>query len=502
MEPCATTLIAPSPAEDQGSDSVRRKTIDSLAWIALMHLARGLLFFAVPAVLANVAGAHDIGSAEIGLAIFSIATLFIELGTGPAIIRKPELDQGFLSTVFYINIATGVLFGGLLYWGAGPLTTVLHLGRPAAGYLRWIAPSFVLLSLAIVQRSLLARRMAFKTLSLINVAAVIGGLLIAWVGYATGHGAAALIAGAIGFAAITCAGLWATGRWLPSVRFDRRQVIPLFRFSLSVSASSALDNLSAQWERFLIAGLLGPADLGCYSLARHIHRTPLRHLMQVTDTVLFPGLSMIQSDKAKCRSYYLAALRHELALLGPILALLMIFMPDLVPLIYGKGWGNLLPLTYLTIPVTLRMVTAHTVGAVFLSQGRSDVQLKWVTLSVVLMTAYTLTGSPWGIQGVAVAVLVLGCASWVVSHLMANRLIQLGFRDFLKNLAVPVLASLILGLVIWPLAEILRIWGPGTAFRLGIGFAAGVLVHVLILHFLDPVLLASIRRSIKGAFRV
>jgi O-antigen/teichoic acid export membrane protein len=339
-----------------------------------MHVVRGALFFAGPAVLANLTTAETIGAAELGLAVFFVASQFIELGTGPAIIQRPQLDRVFLSTVFWVNVATGLVFGGLLYAGAPFLANLLHLDPRFAYFLEWVAASILFFSLAIVQRSLLTRRLAFRRLAGVDAAAVVAAVAVASFPVLRVRVAEGLIAGLLAFAIVTCTGLWLLGRWLPSLSFDRKQLLPLFRFSLSISAARTLDNVSAQWERFLVAGLLSPADLGLYGLARNLHRTPLRHLMQVSDTVLMPALSTIQADKARCRSYYTTAMRLELAALSPALAFLAAFAPELVRLVYGQGWDRVVPLVYLTIPVTLRVITAHTVGAVFLSQGRADVR--------------------------------------------------------------------------------------------------------------------------------
>jgi O-antigen/teichoic acid export membrane protein len=483
----------PTPTEAEPT-SVREKSVRSLLWVGSIHILRGVLFFSVPALLANMTGAAEIGMAEICLAVFAIASLFIELGTGPAIIRKPNLDQRFLSTVFFVNLLTGLVFCAGLFFGAPLLTRLLKTDARLIPFLRWIAISFIFFALAIVQRNLLARRLAFRRIALVNGVAVAAALSLIALGLFLRWQLEALIAGLFGFSVVASVGLWVAGRWRPSFDFDPRQLGPLFRFSLSVTAGSALDTVATQWERFLISGLLGPAELGLYSLARNLHRTPLRHLMQVSDTILLPGLSLIQGDKAGCRKYYTSALRYEFLLLGPLVVFVGLFAADLIAVFYGSRWNALAPLVYLTIPVTLRMITAHTVGAVFLSQGRADVQLRWVIYSILLMSAYTVIGRPWGIEGVAASVLVLGFLGWGVSHHMANRLLELRFRDFLRPLSLPVAAALLLTLAMWPVTVMLRSWLPGLPWaRIGLGMLSVVALQVLILRSLSP-------RSLSGLF--
>lgn len=487
-------------AAEGGPIPVREKSVRSLLWVSSIHLLRGALFFSVPTLLANMTGAAEIGMAEICLAVFAISTLFIELGTGPAIIRKPDLDQEFLSTVFFVNLATGLLFCGGLYFGAPLLTRLLKMDPQLVRFLRWLAVSFVFFSLAIVQRNLLARRLAFRRIAIVNAIAAAVALAVIATGFLQGRLLDALIAGLLCFAFVGSAGLWIASGWRPSLVFESRQLGPLFRFSLSVSAGSALGTLATQWERFLISGLLGPAELGYYTLARNLHQTPLRHLMKVSDTILLPGLSMIQGDKAQCRRYYTSALRFEFLLLGPLVVFIAFFAADLAPLFYGPGWDRVVPLIYLTIPVTFRIITAHTVGAVFLSQGRADVQLKWVILSILLMSGYALVGSPWGIEGIAVAVALLGFIGWSISHHMANRLLDLSFHDFLRPLLLPVGCSLLLALLMGPASLLLQLWIPQLVWvRIGLGALLLAGLNMLILRTLSPSLYSSLWATVREA---
>jgi PST family polysaccharide transporter len=460
---------------------VREKSVRSLLWVSSIHLLQGALYFAVPTV-------------------FAVSTLFIELGTGPAIIRKPDLDQKFLSTVFYVNVITGLLFCAGLFFGAPLLPRLLKMDPSLVRFLRWLAISFVFYALAIVQRNLLARRLAFKRIAIVNAIAAAAAMTVIGVGFMRSRPLDALIAGLLCFAFAGSAGLWIASGWRPSLVFEPRQLGPLFRFSLSVSAGSALSTLATQWERFLISGLLGPAQLGTYTLARNLHQTPLRHLMKVTDTILLPGLSMIQKDKAQCRRYYTSALRFEFLLLGPLVVFMALFASDLVLLFYGQKWNHLLPLIYLTIPVTLRMITAHTVGAVFLSQGRADVQLKWVFMSILLMSGYALIGSSWGIEGIALAVLLLGFFGWGLSHYMANRLIDLRVGDFLRPLYLPVGYSLLLAVLMWPASSLLRFCIPHmVSVRIGLGALLLAAINVLILRILSPSVYSELRATILEA---
>ena len=57
----------------------------------------------------------------------------MELGTGPAIIQRPTVDATFLSTVFGVNVATGIFFALLLIAGATSILVYGGSGKLFAG---------------------------------------------------------------------------------------------------------------------------------------------------------------------------------------------------------------------------------------------------------------------------------------------------------------------------------------------------------------------------------
>lgn len=446
--PVATRERAVASAEPAGG-SLRRRTLEGVVWLTAHRALHAAALLAGAGLLARLLTPAELGLLELAFGVLGLALTIVELGTGPLVIQRPQLDARFLSTVFFVNVATaGVVSVGLLVLGplmaraAGAddrLVTLLHV----------VALVLVPLATSVVPRSLLARRLAFRLITVATVAAGAAAAAAAGLGAFVGLESAGF-AGAAAYAVVLSIGLAAGARWRPTWSLGRRDVVPLVRYSVSVSAAQTLDSLALQLERFLIAGLLGPAALGVFALARTLTRGPLRHLMGVFDTVLLSGLAELQADPARARRYYLTAVRLELTLFGPLVVFIAVFASDVVAVVYGTGWEPAAVLVQLLAVFAWRNVTGHTVGAVFLSQGRPDVQLRWVTIALGLVTAYVLAGVPWGLAGVALSFTVLDSIGWAISHTMANRLLGLSFRDFLAALCRPaatqaVFATLALG---------------------------------------------------------
>src|SRR5207249_7641028 len=118
--------------------------------------------------------------------------MFNDLGFGPALVRKERVTEAELSTVFWITAASGILLA---------LATAA-LGLPLARLYRQpalvalcvgLAPGSLAAPLGTVHNALLQRRLAFRSLALIDVLGISVGGIVAVTLAALGRGVWALV---------------------------------------------------------------------------------------------------------------------------------------------------------------------------------------------------------------------------------------------------------------------------------------------------------------------
>jgi PST family polysaccharide transporter len=283
--------------------------------------------------------------------------------------------------------------------------------------------------------------MEFRRVTLATSLAVVGAVAAGTYGLAH-HGVLGVAWGFLAFASINSLAVWLGAGFRPAGRPRAAEVLPLLRFGGSAFAATAGDRLAQQTERFLVAGFLGAGSLGVFALARSLVRDPLRRLMSVFDDILFPGLAQLQGEPERTRRYYLPAVRYELVIFGPAVVFIAVFADELVRLLYGPDWRGVALVAQLLALHSWRTITVHSIGAVFLSQGRPDVRLRWVAVSIGLVLVAFLAGRPWGLPGYALACSLVGVAGWAISHTMANRLIGLDWAGFWRAIRRPLLSHL------------------------------------------------------------
>ena len=396
--------------------------------------------------------------------------------------------------MFTVNVATGALFGAALIAGAPAITEWLRMDIRLIAILRWLGVTLIPLSTAIVPRNLLARRLHYRRVTIADGVAGAAATLTGLTALSRGLDVA-LTLGFIVYGSVVTLVLWTGVRWWPAVRPDVRAVWPLLRFSLSVSGSRMLDNLALQSDRFLIGRYLGAASLGLFGLARTLIRVPLRYLLNVSDEVLLPGLAVLQADRARARDYYLMTLRIELALLGPAVVFAAVFAPDLSRLLFGPSWDRAAIVAQFLAFAAWRHVTGHTTGAVLLSHGRADVQLRWTIYALFLSVVYFFVGRPWGLEGVVLAQAVLETAGWAIRHTMANRILGLGWSQFAQSLAPLWVAHAVLLLATIGVRRMSLLVDPSAAIHLMVALPVVAVTYFVILRFAAPGLLTTLRRG-------
>jgi PST family polysaccharide transporter len=216
-------------------------------------------------------------------------------------------------------------------------------------------------------------------------------------------------------------------------------------------------------------------------------------------SVLFPSLSEIRGEPARTRSLFLRAL-DAVALVSFPLNLGLVAVMDLaVPVVLGAAWTPMVPLARIFCAVGLVQSLAVLNGSLYLSQGRTDLQLRWGLLFRSVAIAAIVVGLRWGVLGVACGYALATLATWYPNTRIATGLVGLHVRSIVRRLA-PVLACAGgMAVAVWALGRALEPHAP-PALRLAAQLAAGPLLYVGLLTLVRvraaAEMLAALRRQL------
>ena len=194
------------------------------------------------------------------------------------------------------------------------------------------------------------------------------------------------------------------------------------------------------------------------------------------------GIGVPAVRRAYARQYYLAALRTELAILGPAVVFAAVFAFEFSRLLFGPSWDRAAVIAQLLAFSAWRNITGHTTGSVLLSHGRPDLQLRWTTCALLLSLTYFFVGRPWGIEGVVTATAILDMTGWTIRHTMANRLLDLKWSQFARALSPLWFAHAMFLVVMVAIRYAIVGFVPGAWGRVALGLPLGLIAYLGILR--------------------
>jgi PST family polysaccharide transporter len=457
-------------------DSLRERTLSGLGWSGASQLGRQLFCFAVSVVLARTLSPREFGLMGMIVVFTGFADLFGELGFGSAIIQKQDLQPRHLNSVFWVNVASGLVLTAVFITASSWMAA--FYGEPLLGPLtRVVALNFLLGSLAIVQRKMLVKSMDFRRLFLVEIVAIALSGLVAIAAALSGLGVWSLVAQSLVLTAVSVVMLWSFSTWRPAFRVDIGAIRELFAYSANLLGFNVLNYWTRNLDNVLIGRFIGSAPLGIYARAYGLMLLPIGQVTSVLTGVMFPAMSVIQGDLEKVKRVYLRATRSIALVTFPLVIGLLVVADSFVRTIYGDRWSAAVPVVRILCLIGVIHSVGTTMGWIYNSQGRTDIQLRWGLYVFVVKTIAFLIGLRWGITGVAAAYTVSSYLLWYPNWTMAGRLIHLRFGEMVRNLAEPFFCAVAMAAAVWALWLLLPAdWPPWLDLAVQASF--GALVYV------------------------
>ncbi|MGJ0490389.1 lipopolysaccharide biosynthesis protein [Methylobacter sp.] len=481
--------------------SLTHKSLSAVLWSgADVFLRQGLQFF-VSILLARLLSPEEFGLLAI-LSIFTgIATLFIDSGLNSALIQRQDISRKDESTVFFFNLAAGLLVALALClsapWIAAffeqPALQEKNHGMASTLFSTpWIASFFeqpVLQSLTYVmalnlfvgsfgsiQGVLLTKALDFKTLMKTNaVASLLSGALavfLAWKGFGVWSLALQILVSTL----ISVTLLWLWHPWRPQWIFSLVSLRSLFRFGGFMLLSGLLDTLYTRLYSVIIGKLYSARELGFYTRADNIQQLPVGVLTNVLNRVAFPVFSAAAADKARLALGMRKVLRIIMLFNIPAMLGLMAVAEPLVITLIGEKWLPSVPILQVLCLAGM-MWPLHVLNLnVLMAQGHSNLFFRVEILKKIIAIIAIVIASFHGVLAIAWSQVVASVLCFPINAHYTG--IFLGYSAWKQTLDIlPYLAvSVLMISAIWPI-HIYFTFHP--AAQLGLMTGLGAFVYLL-----------------------
>jgi O-antigen/teichoic acid export membrane protein len=463
-------------------------------WAYGSYVGGRLLSLVAMAILARILVPEDFGLVALALTFMAFLDLMQGLGLSEALVigEESELDER-AETAFAINVGLGLVLAVVTAAIAPAAAWFFHEPRLLA-VMPVLGLTFVLGGLGATHAGLALRSIDFQSRTIAELAqAAVSGMISVAVAVA-GGGVWSLIVGYVfGRAAWTVA-LWRVVPWRPLLRPKRRHVRSLIRFGGSLTGVAVAAAFMYQFDNIVIGRVLGPAQLGFYSIATRLPMLLILNLAVVAGRVLFPAFAALR-ERGEMERAVLISLRYTLILTLPLAVFMVVLAEPLTLALFGDRWrpaiGAMQVLCIWAFMTTLGMIW----GNMFKAAARPDISLKLAIPQVVALIVGSLVFVREGIVAVAWVQATIAIATQLAVIVIAQHLFGLTVRSVLNEIRPPLLASAGLAAVLLGLRHLISAPWP-TIIVAGV---VGSAMYLGLLLLLAPDTLKRLRRMAFAA---
>lgn len=452
-------------------------------WFSAARVLAELAAFGSSVIVARLVAPGEVGSAVIALGVVMVAAAFFSECFSTPLVRQERVGRAHLQVTLLLGLLSGIAMTLFFALVVSPLARFFP-DPQVAELIRLAAPVFVACGLDAVPTAVLQRRLAFRTLGVVELASLVAGALVTVAAALSGLNAPALVYGAMTATAVHAALGWIIvfpppPRWRPGLAGS------LFSFGVPAGLSSLVSSLWRNVDYMIIGASLGAYQAGIYWRGFQLGYEYQGKISRVALQLALPVYSRLETvDRIKGVRGRIVRL-HTAALFGPLL-LLIPLAPVLVPWLYGPAWAPaVLPTQMLAVAGLVAVVLTGT-GPLLLAVGRPRLLLAVNVVAVCTFATFVTVAAPHGLTAICLAVVGFQALNFLGVHLLLARLFDLGWRSIVGDLAPAGCASVALLIVAVPLTLALRGAGAPALVVLAVVVSSGAAVYVAVLRSVFP----------------
>jgi O-antigen/teichoic acid export membrane protein len=480
------------PAGQEVGRLARRGTL----WGVIAQVAQQALSVIATMILARLLTPADFGVVAASVTVLQLVQLVLGLGWGAAIVRRREVDDTYLSSIFWLATGMGVTLAAGMAVGAPLLAGIVGLSG-VASYIAVLGLTCIPGAALVVPQSLLQRRLELQTMHLVLIVSVAAYVLVQVTLALLGAGAWSIILGLVAQVLVQFIGMSIGSRWWPRLVFRWAIIREDLCFAGGLLLNNGLSVAVRNGDYLLVGRFLGAPALGVYYVAYVLPQILRQRVTWAAAMVLFPVLARSQSDRERTQQVY----NHTHLLLAwigcPAMVGLAVLAEPVVQVFFGNQWNAAVaPLRWLAFVALLEFVTF---GPPLVATVHGQVRRLLVTnivRLVLLVIAVVVAGTAFRSVAAVAAGVFFATLLWAVYQQLAlARPLGLAFVSPLKGLSAIAFLGTVMGLSVSILLAQISRWP--SIVQLMTCTIAGAVLYVALGRLLFRDITVPLVRSVR-----
>lgn len=427
-------------------ESLRGKTVKGVGWSFIDSFAGQGITFLVGLVLARLLTPEEYGLIGIVTIFIAVFNSIVDSGFSNALIRKSDAKDIDYNTVFITNMVFSVVLFFALFFSAPFIAD--FFSRPQLSPLLKVMASIVIINaFAIIQRTLLVKRIDFKTQTKISlISSITSGVVGIGMAYC-GYGVWSLAGQQISRQLLNTLFLWIFAKWYPKLQFSWNSFKELFGFGWKLLVSSLIDTVWKEIYQVVIGKCYSPATLGQYTRAHQFGSIFSSNLNNIIQRVSYPVLSAIQDDTERLKQAYRRVIKVTMLVTFTLMLGLAAVSKPMIQVLVGDQWlmaANLLPI----ICLQMMLYPLHSLNLNMLQvQGRSDLFLRLEIIKKCVAVIPLLLGIFIGIYWMLWGSVCTGLFAYYLNSYYSGKFLKYSMlsqiKDILPSFGVAVVMAIV-----------------------------------------------------------
>jgi len=412
--------------------------------------------------------------------MIGLLQMFTEFGFGAALIQRKKIQPSHISFAFYSTLLSGIILYCLIAFTA-PYIVSFYENKFDISVVLAVGLNIIILSLAIVSKSLIMRDLEFKKLFFVifisNFLGNIIGIILALYGYEIW----ALISINICMNIVSVVIAFALKPHSLKFILDFSAAKEIFKFGAGLTLLRLFNQLSNQIDKLIIGKGMSTSILGLYERSLYIAIMPRVYVGNTLDGVLFSTLSKVQSDLEKVRFVFFRLISLMVLFIGYISLTVFFFSQEVILVVLGEHWIEASSILQILAFLMFFQIFSRFSDTLIRAKNalyKSSI-IKFIFLIVTIVGI--VIGLPYGINVVSWTIVLAAIIHSLLMLQLSMKVIEAKWGVFLKTLLPGLKLMTVLGVKNWMFIQFLSQYIPGALITLIVNFIIdlGIIFNIL-----------------------
>lgn len=322
--------------------NLKEKFVSGVLWEAIGRFAALGIQFVVTVIIARILTPEEFGVIGLLTVFIALGQILLDSGFSQALIQKKDATKIDLSSVYFLNMAMGLLLYWLLFYISSYIADFYNYPE-LTNYARVLFLIIPINSFGLIQNVIIQKELAFKKTAIANiVSAVFSGILGVSMAYRD-YGIWALIGQQISLHGTRTLLYVIQRRWMPMFKVSIKSVKEMFAFSMSLMGHSMVNVIMKNVYVLVIGKCFPVAQVGYYTQANKFQEISASTLAQIVIKVSFPALVQKKDEPLFLKAAYTKVFSTTIFFIAPLMFFLMSVGKPLFRLLLTEKWLPAVP---------------------------------------------------------------------------------------------------------------------------------------------------------------